>query len=65
VIITSTAANERAAKLKTQESIDAAVVASSMEGKAAAQQMAVEDLKKLFAVPCGAVAPSVQSFRIS
>ena len=41
-----TAANERAAKLKTQESVDAAAVAGGMEGKAATDQKAVEDLKK-------------------
>ncbi len=41
-----TPANERAAKLKTQESVDAAAVAGGMEGRAAADQKAVEDLKK-------------------
>ena len=40
-----TAANERAAKIKTEEAVDAAAVAGGMEGKAAAQEKAASEVK--------------------
>ena len=40
-----TAANKRAAELKTKESVDAAAVAGGMEGKAAAEEKASESGK--------------------